>query len=85
MLPSWMLSKTAVTVRTSVLHTSIHCWNQSLDDIHFELLVGDYLTMPIGQGGFKTVGVYLDVFSQHIWVQAFKTAGSSKMTIATLE
>src|ERR1700676_831229 len=41
--------------------------------------------MPIGRGGFKTIGVYLDVFSQHIWVQAFKTAGSSKTTITTLE
>jgi len=73
-----------------------HCKNFGSAHIHsllepitrrhpFELLVGDYLTMPIGRGGFKTIGVYLDVFSQHVWVQAFKTAGSLKTTITTLE
>jgi len=29
----------------------------------FELLVGDYLTMPIGRGGLKTIGVYLMCFA----------------------
>lgn len=31
----------------------------------FELLVGDYLTLPKAKG-FHTVGVYLDTFSQHV-------------------
>ncbi|TFY79119.1 hypothetical protein EWM64_g4891 [Hericium alpestre] len=38
----------------------------------FELLVGDYLSMPPGKNGFVTLGLYLDVFSQHLWVSKFK-------------
>jgi hypothetical protein len=51
----------------------------------FELLVGDYLSLPIGKGGYKTVGLYLDVFSQHVWAFIFKTAGSGKTTISALQ
>jgi hypothetical protein len=29
----------------------------------FELLVGDYLSMPAGKGGYHTIGLYLDTFS----------------------
>ena len=29
----------------------------------FELLVGDYLSMPMGKGGYHTVGLYLDTCS----------------------
>ena len=28
----------------------------------FELLVGDYLSLPTGRGSFKTLGVFLDVY-----------------------
>ena len=73
-----------------------HCKNFGSTHIHFllepimrrhsfELLVGDYLTMPVSHSGFKTIGVYLDTFLQHMWVQAFKMVASSKTTIATLE
>jgi hypothetical protein len=51
----------------------------------FELLVGDYLSLPTGKGGFKTIGVFLDVYSQHVWVFVFKTAGSAKTTISALQ
>ena len=46
----------------------------------FELLVGDYLSLPAGKGGFQTVGLYLDTFSQHVWGYKYKTAGSAKTT-----
>lgn len=46
----------------------------------FELLVGDYLSMPTGKGGYHTVGLYLDTYSQHIWGFKHKTAGSAKTT-----
>ena len=66
--------------------THIHSLLEPITRRHpFELLVGNYLTMPIGCGGFKTIGVYLDTFSQHVWVQAFKMTASSKTTIATLK
>ncbi|OBZ76748.1 Retrovirus-related Pol polyprotein from transposon opus [Grifola frondosa] len=46
----------------------------------FKLLVGDYLSMPQGTGGYHTIGLFLDTFSQHMWAFKFKTAGSSKTT-----
>ena len=46
----------------------------------FELLVGDYLSMPTGKGGYHTIGLYLDTYSQHIWGFKYKTAGSAKTT-----
>ena len=50
----------------------------------FELLVGDYLSLPLGKGGYHTAGVYLDVFSQHVWGEKLKTAGSAKTTKKTI-
>jgi hypothetical protein len=50
----------------------------------FELLVGDYLSLPKGKCRFSTLGVYLDTFSQHIWIFKYKTAGSATMTIDSL-
>lgn len=40
-----------------------------------ELLVGDYLTLPTGKGGYCGLGLYLDTCAQHLW--AFKHKGSS--------
>ena len=50
----------------------------------FELLVGDYLTLAVGKGGYRYVGLYLDTFSQHVWAFKIKTAGSAKTTIDAL-
>lgn len=47
----------------------------------FELLVEDYLASPKGKGGYSTIGVYLDTFSQHTWVFKYKTVGSVKRII----
>lgn len=49
----------------------------------FELLVGDYLTLPKAKG-FHTLGVYLDTFSQHVWAFKYKTAGTAKTTTDSL-
>jgi hypothetical protein len=46
----------------------------------FELLVGDYLSLPTGKGGFHTVGLYLDTCSQHVFGYMYKSAGSTKTT-----
>jgi hypothetical protein len=32
----------------------------------FELMVGDYLSMLAGKGGYHTIMLYLDMFLQHI-------------------
>lgn len=66
--------------------THLHALLQPITRRHpFELLVGDYLSMPPGKGGYHTVGLYLDTFSQHIWGYKFKTAGTGKTTVKSLE
>jgi hypothetical protein len=49
----------------------------------FELLVGDYLTLPKAQG-YHTLGVYLDTFSQHVWVFKYKSSGTAHTTIDSI-
>ncbi|OJT14657.1 Retrovirus-related Pol polyprotein from transposon opus [Trametes pubescens] len=49
-----------------------------------ELLVGDYLSLPDGKGGYKNIGVFLDTFSQHVWAFKIKSAGTAKTTIDAL-
>jgi hypothetical protein len=49
----------------------------------FELLVGDTLAMPKGKGGFTKIGLYADVYSQHVWADKFKTAASAATTCKT--
>ena len=51
----------------------------------FELLVGHYLSMPTGKGGYHTLGLFLDTFSQHLWVTKFKMAGTANTTIDSLK
>ena len=41
----------------------------------WELLVGNYLTMLKKKGSFMYLGVYLDLFSQHIWAFKYKKTG----------
>ena len=38
-----------------------------------ELLVGDYLSLPVSKGGYHMAGIYLDTCSQHVWGYKFKT------------
>jgi hypothetical protein len=49
----------------------------------FELLVGDYLTLPKAWG-YNMLGVYLDTFLQHIWAFKYKSAGTTKTTVNSL-
>ena len=65
--------------------THIHSLLNPITRRHpFELLVGDYLSMPMGKGGYHTVGLYLDTYSQHVWAFKYKTAGSAKTTVGAL-
>ena len=61
--------------------THLHALLQPITRHHlFELLVEDYLSLPVGKGSYHTVGLYLDTFSQHVWGDMFKMAGSAKTT-----
>ena len=66
--------------------THLHALLQPITRRHpFELLVGDYLSMPPGKGGYHTIGLYLDTFSQHVWGYKYKTAGTGKTTVKALD
>ena len=69
--------------------THLHALLQPITRRHpFELLVGglgNYLSMPTGKGGFHTVRLYLDTFTQHVWGYKFKTAGTGKTTVKSLD
>ena len=51
----------------------------------WELLVGDYLSMPIGIGGFHTIGLYMDVYLQKVFGFKFTGYGTTATTISSLE
>ena len=50
----------------------------------WELLVGDYLSMPVGRGGFHTIGLFMDVYSQKIFGFKYTSHGTTATTIASL-
>ena len=49
----------------------------------FKLLVGDYLSMPPGKGGYPKIGLFTDVFTQKLWSHKLKSA-VSKNTVDSL-
>jgi len=72
------------SITTAILDCG-HCKNFSTMHVHallapitrhrpFQLLVGDYLSMPIGKGGFSKIGLYADLFSQRLFAFKSKTA-----------
>ena len=50
----------------------------------FELLAGDYLSMPAGKGGFSKIGLYIDVFSRRLFAFKYKSA-TGKSTVDSLQ
>src|SRR6266481_5883135 len=50
----------------------------------FDLLCADYLSLPKGKGGFKTVLLITDTFSNFIWAYTLKSTGTGKTTLAGL-
>ena len=42
------------------------------------------MSLPNGQGGFKQVGLYIDVYSGFLWGTILKSAGTAKSTIDSL-
>ncbi|QRW13257.1 Retrovirus-related Pol polyprotein from transposon opus [Ceratobasidium sp. AG-Ba] len=51
----------------------------------FDLLVGDYVALPEGHGGFKTVLVLVDVYSRYLFACASKKPGTGKFTVEALD
>ena len=49
----------------------------------FELLVGDYLSMPPGKGGYTKIGLFADIFTRKLW--GFKSKSvAGKNTVDSL-
>jgi hypothetical protein len=82
------------SISTAILECG-HCKNFSSMHVHalltpimrrqpFELLVGDYLSMPPGKGGFTKIGLYADVFAQKLWAFKSKSA-AGKNTVDSLQ
>lgn len=51
----------------------------------FKLFVADYLSMPMGAGGFHTVALVMDVYTRFRWGFKLKTKGTAKTTLAALQ
>ncbi|QRW13991.1 Retrovirus-related Pol polyprotein from transposon opus [Ceratobasidium sp. AG-Ba] len=51
----------------------------------FDLLVGDYVALPEGHGGLKTVLVLVDVYSRYLFAFASRKPGTGKFTVDALE
>src|SRR6266481_5882427 len=47
----------------------------------FDLISADYLTLPKGKGGYKTVLLMIDTFSNFVWAYRLKSAGTRKTTL----
>jgi len=66
--------------------THLHSLLQPITRHHpFELLVGDYLSLPVGKGSFHTAGIYLDTCLQHVWGYKFKTHRTATTTNRSLD
>lgn len=48
-------------------------------------MVRDYLSLPKVLGGYHTVGLYLDMYSQHIWGFKYEVMSSAKTMQDALE
>ena len=44
----------------------------------FELMVANTLLLPKGKGGIMKLGLWMDVYSQQVWVTKLKTAATAK-------
>jgi hypothetical protein len=51
----------------------------------FELMVCDTLSMSPRKGGYKKLGLYMDIYSQRLWVRKLKTAATNTTTRAGLD
>ena len=50
----------------------------------FDLICADYLSLPMGKGGFKTILLLIDTFSNFIWAYKLKSTGTGKTMLSTL-
>ena len=66
--------------------THLHSLLEPITRRHpFELMVADTLSMPKGKGRFTKLGLWMDVYSQRVWVTKLKTAATGKSSKKSYE
>src|SRR5215472_9317747 len=82
-------SRKAVTQCPKCKNFGPHHINSLLQPIKrrepFDLICADYLSLPKGRNGWKTVLLMIDTFSNFIWAYKLKTAGTGKSTVDGLK
>jgi hypothetical protein len=59
--------------------THLHSLLEPITRRHpFELIAADTLSLPKGKGGFTKLGLWMDVYSQRVWVTKIKAAATGK-------
>ena len=59
--------------------THLHSLLEPITRRHpFELMAADTLSMPKGKGGFTKLGLWMDIYSQRVWVTKIKTSATGK-------
>ena len=59
--------------------THLHSLLEPITRRHpFELMVANTLSLPKGKGGFTKLGMWMDLYSQRLWVTKLKTAATAK-------
>ncbi|PPQ92619.1 hypothetical protein CVT25_007819 [Psilocybe cyanescens] len=65
--------------------THLHSLLEPITRRHpFELLVSDTLTLPVGKGGYKKVGLFIDAYSQRVGGNKMRRAATGKSTCTAL-
>ena len=59
--------------------THLHSLLEPITRRHpFELMAADTLSVPKGKGGFSKLGLWMDVYTQRVWVTKIKTLATGK-------
>ena len=82
-------SKDAITECPQCKNFGLQFINSLLQPIHhcepFDLVSADYLSLPTGKGGYKTILLVTDTFSNFVWAYKLKSAGTGKTTLTGLQ
>src|SRR6266481_9401180 len=85
----WIDTQEAITGCAQCKNFGLRHTNALLQPIKrcqpFDLVSADYLTLPKGKGGYKTVLLITDTFSTFVWAYRLKSAGTGKTTLDSLQ
>ncbi|KAG6905705.1 hypothetical protein DXG01_001186 [Tephrocybe rancida] len=66
--------------------THLHSLLEPITRRHpFKLIITNTLSMPKGKGGFTKIGLWVDVYSQHVWGDKLKKPATGASTVKKFE